>query len=82
MGPKGANKKHNDVDYELLYNFFQRYFAVPELWDVKDAFSTYYVLKGFILVVSTVYAGTMRVKRTPETDGTFLCTMSVKRSIQ
>ena len=29
------------MDYELLYEFFQKYFVMQEQWDVKDAFSTY-----------------------------------------
>ena len=56
FGRKRCQKKRKDVDFELLYEFFQKYFFIYELWDVKDAFSTYvcYVLKGFILMVSTV----------------------------
>ena len=41
LGAKGPKKKRKDVDYELLFEFFQKCFLVHKLWDVKDAFSTY-----------------------------------------
>ena len=41
FGRKKCRKKRKDVDYELLGEFFQKYFFVHELWDVKDALSTY-----------------------------------------
>ena len=38
---KMRQKNCKDVDYELLYEFFQKKNVLHELWDAKDAFSTY-----------------------------------------
>ena len=38
---KRCQKKRKDVDYKLLYEFFQKYFAVHEQSAVENSFSTY-----------------------------------------
>ena len=49
FGRKKCQKKRQDVDYELLRDFFQKYFVVQKQWYhwyVKDTFSTYICTKG------------------------------------
>ena len=41
FGRKRCQKKRKDVDYKLLLEFFQNYFAVHELSAVENSFSTY-----------------------------------------
>ena len=43
---KRCQKKLKDVEHELLFEFIQKYFVVHELWDVKDALSTYVCTEG------------------------------------
>ena len=38
---KMCQKKRKDVDYKLLYKFFQKYFFVHEQSAVENSFSTY-----------------------------------------
>ena len=38
---KRCQKKRKDVDYELLKEFFQKYFVVHEKSAVENLFSTY-----------------------------------------
>ena len=37
---KRCQKKRKDVNYKLIYNFFQKYFVVHERWAVKISVST------------------------------------------
>ena len=41
FGRKRCQKKRKDVDYNLLLEFFQKYFVVHEQLAAKDSFSTY-----------------------------------------
>ena len=41
FGRKRCQKKREDVDYELLQEFFQNYFVVHEQSAVENSFSTY-----------------------------------------
>ena len=39
-GRKMCQKKHKDVIYKLLWEFFQKYFVLQQKWAVKNSFST------------------------------------------
>ena len=41
FGSKRCQKKRKDVDYQLLLDFFQKYFVVHERSAVKNSFSKY-----------------------------------------
>ena len=43
---KRSQMKRKDVSYQLLLDFFQKYFVVHERWDVKDLLSIYVCTKG------------------------------------
>ena len=43
FGRKRCQKKRKDLSYQLLQEFFQKYFVVHELWAGKNSFSTYFV---------------------------------------
>ena len=63
FGRKRCQKKREDMDYKLLYEFFQKYFAVHDLWAVKNSVSTYvrmlctgwFILNGIIHIPSTYF---------------------------
>ena len=52
FGRKRCQKKRKDVDYELVREFFSKIFCCAR--PVGCQICIQYVLKGFILVVSTV----------------------------
>ena len=61
FGRKRCQKKRKDVDYNLLLDFFQKYFVVHEQSAVKNTFSTYVcyapdVFFGWICNVELLYA--------------------------
>ena len=41
FGRKRYQKNHNDLSYQLLKEFVQKYIVVHELWAGKNSFSTY-----------------------------------------
>ena len=41
FGRKWCKKKCKDLSYQLLREFFHKYFIVRELWACKNSFSTY-----------------------------------------
>ena len=43
FGRKSCQKKREDVNYQFLWEFFQKYFDVNELWAGKNSFSTYVI---------------------------------------
>ena len=54
FGRKRCQKKRKDVDYQLIKEFFQKYFVVHEWLMVKNSFSTYNVLHTYVMTW-TVY---------------------------
>ena len=57
LDAKGAKRSVKMLAIKFYMSFFKKYFVVHELLAVKFSFSKIHmhVLKGFILVVSTVY---------------------------
>ena len=47
FGRKRCQKRRRDVSYQLLWEFFQKYFVLHEREAVKDLFSIYICTKGF-----------------------------------
>ena len=51
---KMCQKKRKDVSYQLLWEFFQKYFVLHELSAVKNLFSTGWGFENFLLLWSFI----------------------------